>query len=254
MSFILTITFLFIADRKVIVVTGEPRKGQSQVETFNSIGQAKQCNSIEKYPLEIDNAQGGVVNDQVVICGGTTTGEYLGAISQCYKLSQNGQWSPLGAGLKKSRYLGAAAPVNINGQEFLWITGGWDSSHNRLKTTVLVSERSGVVSAGKELPEARSSHCMLALGKYVMVIGGIVDDDSYQKSVLVYDTENGFSYKEGPPMNHARSDHSCSTMKSPAHEGRTVAVVAGGYGDGPYSTEILDFAIPGSAWELSEYL
>ena len=238
----------------MLVVTGRPREDGSQVETFNSIGQAKQCNSIEKYPLEIEDAQGGVVNDQVVICGGSTTGSSSGAISQCYKLSQNGQWSPLGAGLKKSRYLGAAAPVNIKGQEFLWITGGWDSSHNRLKTTVLVSERSGVVSAGKELPEARSHHCMLALGKYVMVIGGFVDG-VWQKSVLVYDTENGFSYKEGPPMNHARGHHSCSTMKSPAHEGRTVAVVAGSYnGDGMDSAEILDFSIPGSAWELSEYL
>ena len=95
---------------------------------------------------------------------------------------------------------------------------------------------------------------MLALGKYVMVIGGVVDGVR-QKSVLVYDTENGFSYKEGPPMNHARSSHSCSTMKSPAHEGRTVAVVAGSYtGDGMDSAEILDFTISGSAWELSEYL
>ena len=237
----------------MIVVTGSPEKDISQVETFNSIGQAKQCNSIEKYPIEISSAQGGVVNDQVVICGGSTSGRPSGAISQCYKLSQNGQWSPLGAGLKKSRSYGAAAPVNIKGQEFLWITGGVSSSDNELKTTALVSERSGVVSAGEELPEARSSHCMLALGKYVMVIGGYADGD-WQKSVLVYDTENGFSYKEGPPMNHARYNQACSTMKSPAHEGRTVAVVAGGYGDGPDSAEILDFTIPGSAWELSEYL
>ena len=116
----------------MLVVTGAPRKAGSQVETFNSIGQAKQCNSIEKYPLEINGAQGGVVNDQVVICGGTTTGYGSGAISQCYKLIQNGQWSPLGAGLKKSRSRGAAAPVNIKGQEFLWITGGKDSSNNDL--------------------------------------------------------------------------------------------------------------------------
>ena len=237
----------------MLVVTGFPREGQSQVETFNSIGQAKQCNSIEKYPLEISLAQGGVVNDQVVICGGSTTGNSSGARSQCHKLSQNGQWSPLGADLKKSRYHGAAAPVNIKGQEFLWITGGYDSSGNHLKTTVLLSERNGVVSEGEELSEARSYHCMLALGKYVMVIGGFVDG-VWQKSVLVYDTENGFSYKVGPPMNNARSIHACSSMKSPAHKGRTVAVVAGGGGDGLDSAEILDFTIPGSAWELSEYL
>ena len=244
---------MFIAERKILVVTGYPREDGSQVETFNSIGQAKPCNSIDNYPIEISYAQGGVVNDQVVICGGTTSGSSSGAISQCYKLSQNGKWSPLGADLKKPRYRGAAATINIKGQESLWITGGVDSSGNRLKTTVLVSESSSVVSAGEELPEARSWHCMLALGKYVMVIGGYAVGGQ-QKSVLVYDTENEFSYKEGPPMNHARSSHSCSTMESLAHEGRTVAVVAGGYGDGPDSAEILDFTISGSAWELSEYL
>ena len=243
--------FLFIAERKMLVVTGYPREDGSQVETFNSIGQAKPCNSIDNYPIEISYAQGGVVNDQVVICGGYSDS---GVISQCYKLSQNGKWSPLGADLKKPRSYGAAATINIKGQESLWITGGKDSSGNRLKTTVLVSESSSVVSAGEELPEARSGHCMLALGKYVMVIGGFVDGGR-QKSVLVYDTENEFSYKEGPPMNHARSWHSCSTMESLAHEGRTVAVVAGsGYGDGMDSAEILDFTISGSAWELSEYL
>merc|ERR1712008_257408 len=90
-------------------------------------------------------------------------------------------------------------------------------------------------------------------GKYVMVIGGNTDGGR-QKSVLLYDTENGFSYKEGPPMNHARSGYSCSTMESAAHEGRTVAVVAGGLGDGPDSAEILGFNIPGSAWELTAKL
>ena len=56
-------------------------------------------------------------------------------------------------------------------------------------------------------------------------------------------------------MNHARSNFAYSTMVSAVHDGRTVAVVAGGWtGKNNLDTaEILDFTMPGSVWELSEY-
>ena len=62
-----------------------------------------------------------------------------------------------------------------------------------------------------------------------------------------------FSHEKGPSMNHKRGDFACSTMVSPAHDGRMVAVVAGGYRGGQDTAEILDFTMPGSVWELSEY-
>ena len=59
-------------------------------------------------------------------------------------------------------------------------------------------------------------------------------------------------------MNHTRGGVACSTMVSAVHDGRTVAVVAGGWngafrGAGEDTAEILDFTMPGSVWELSEY-
>ena len=55
-------------------------------------------------------------------------------------------------------------------------------------------------------------------------------------------------------MNHARGHFAYSTMVSAVHDGRTVAVVAGAYsGGGADTAEILDFTMPGSVWELSEY-
>ena len=47
-------------------------------------------------------------------------------------------------------------------------------------------------------------------------------------------------------MNHARSAFACSTMVSAVHDGRTVAVVAGGRDrNGLVDTaEILDFTMP----------
>ena len=55
-------------------------------------------------------------------------------------------------------------------------------------------------------------------------------------------------------MNHVRMNFACSTMVSAVHDGRTVAVVAGAWsGDAKDTAEILDFTMPGSVWELSEY-
>ena len=55
-------------------------------------------------------------------------------------------------------------------------------------------------------------------------------------------------------MIHKRGGFACSTMVSAVHDGRTVAVVAGAWSIVANDTaEILDFTMPGSVWELSEY-
>ena len=94
-------------------MNGYPRNLGNQLEIVDSFGQAKKCTSIEKFPRNQQEAMGGVLGENVVICGGTTTGGPSGATNLCYTLKDNGQWSPLGAGLKEARYKGAAATVNI---------------------------------------------------------------------------------------------------------------------------------------------
>ena len=68
-----------------------------------------------------------LLNDKVVICGGTTSGYAKDGTNKCYQLGDNGQWAPFGAGLKSVRCFGAAASVTIQGEEYLWITGGRDA-------------------------------------------------------------------------------------------------------------------------------
>ena len=130
------------------------------------------------------------------------------------------------------------------------LTGGRDASGKPLKTTDLLSS-SGSISVGKDLPDkGRNAHCMLVFGNQVLVIGGF-NAAGHTNSVLLFDSADGFSHKEGPSMNDERANHACSTMVSPAHQGRTVAVVAGSYYGGQDSAEILDFTMPGSSWQLS---
>ena len=103
-------------------MTDDPR-----VEVLNKDGQPESCPSIQNYPLGLWGAMAGLLKDKVVICGGSTSGNSSGASNKCYQLGDNGQWAPFGAGLKTARFGGAAAPVTIQGEEYLWITGGLDA-------------------------------------------------------------------------------------------------------------------------------
>jgi hypothetical protein len=49
------------------------------------------------------------------------------------------------------------------------------------------------------------------------------------------------TWSEGPKLNKGRYGHACGVFNSSAHQGRTVAIVAGGYYTS--SVEILDFAM-----------
>ena len=93
---------------------------------------------------------------------------------------------------------------------------------------------------------------MVVMNNHVMVIGGVSSSD-VERSVFIFDSSNDFSHEDGPSLIKKRYYQACSTMVSPAHEGRTVAVVAGG-GDGSDTAEILDYTMSGSTWQLSEYL
>ena len=169
---------------------------------------------------------GGVLNNQLVICGGITTSSWSSATNNCQRLSNSGQWSLFGGGLKIARWGGAAATVTIQGEDFLWITGGGDSSGNWLKSTELVSS-SGSVTSGTNLPEKRGGHCMVVINNHVMVIGGSSSSD-VGREVLIFARAN-FSHEERPSLIKKRRyqlscllhhGESCSWWKDRGHCGR----------------------------------
>ena len=114
----------------------------------------------------------------------------------------------------------------------------------------------GNVSDGINFPNVKDSptrhhHCMASFEHTVLVTGGYrgSHQSSITNGVIIFDTSNSFSYIEGPNMIEDRSNHACSIILSPGHEGRPLAIVAG-----KNTAEVLDFSIPGSNWQLSEYL
>ena len=228
---------------------GYPDNGK-QAEILDQTGQPKKCTSVKNFPTDLRHAFGGLLNNQVVICGGLT-GSYT---NKCQRLGNNGQWSPFGAGLQVARFNGGSATVKIQGEDYLWMTGGQVSSDNYLKSTELLSSF-GTVTSGKDLPEKSAGHCMVVINNYVMVIGGVPESDVKRSDVIIFDSSNDFSHEYGPSLITRRGGHACSTMVSPAHGGRTVVVVAGSSsGDGSVTAEILDYTMSGSTWQQSEYL
>ena len=85
------------------------------------------------------------------------------------------------------------------------------------------------------------------------LISGGYTNNGITNTVLKYKTSN---INENPiqvaSMVHARYYHACTIFNSPAHNGRPVAIVAGGcctYTGAPKTDEILDFTQEGSSWQ-----
>ncbi len=74
-------------------------------------------------------------------------------------------------------------------------------------------------------------------------------------TVWLFDANNKFKMTIGPSMNFGRYYHGCAIYHSSVHAGRPVIVTAGGGGDstGVQSSEIWDFTVPGSQWQLGNY-
>ena len=231
---------------KILLVAG----GSSEVEFLDSCMdcEEKGCLEIENYPLELEEdywwkSFGGVLNQTVVICHSVATNSL--DPSNCYKVGDDGKWSLLGTG--PVCHGCAAATVEIQGEEFLWVTGKY--------LTKLV-DAEGNISDGINFPVVEGSpirdhHCMASFEHTVLVTGGYrgSHQSTITNGVIIFNTSNSFSYIEGPNMIEDRFNHACSIIVSPAHEGRPLAIMAG-----KNTAEVLDFSIPGSNWQLSKYL
>jgi len=219
-----------------LLVTGS-NSGNDRIEIIKPNGDVKTCPQSSNYPLKVRDAAGGYSNNEgsVSICGGLD-GSYR---SECYTLEKS-KWEPAG-NLKNARNSHGASYITTG----LWMTGGWNGLQRLASTELLLPD--GKVTSGPNLPEARSGHCQVSYQDTTFIIGGYTNQKT--NTVLQYKTGN---INETPiqvaSMVHARRDHACTIFNSPAHNGRPVAIVAGG-GRSSNTAEILDFTQEGSSWQ-----
>ena len=55
-------------------------------------------------------------------------------------------------------------------------------------------------------------------------------------------------------MVYERSSHACTVFKSQLHDGRSIAIVAGGGGSGSEKAEVLAFTQDGASWQESKII
>ena len=85
-----------------------------------------------------------------------------------------------------------------------------------------------------------------------MIIGGYIGYST--RSVLKFDT-NDWKLSYGKSMLDVREEHACTIFNSALHDGRPLAIVAGGY-DGSFlnEAEIWDFTKEGTSWQQSNII
>ena len=111
-------------DGYIMLTTGQAlgQEGMgSTTEVININYDKKICDDLPKYPMEVHQAVGGLINKMPIICGGISYKDQIGT-KKCHILKEN-KWSHL-TDLDVNRFSGGHGPsgVSLEGDR-LWITG-----------------------------------------------------------------------------------------------------------------------------------
>ena len=186
-----------------------------------------------KYELSVDNvpkvkfATGVLLENSPIVCGGQDE-NYINS-QVCVVIGQTK--------VEMIEKRSGAASVVLD-QKTLWIVGG-NNGRNNLRSTEFI-KLDQLSMKGPDLPFAINGHSMIQYDeKSIYIIGGRQNNSVWSKKTWIVDPTNEFRITEGPSLNKARYDHRCAKMTV---NGRTILVVAGGYGNEGIldSVEILD--------------
>ena len=194
----------------------------------------------------VDFATGGLLQNAPIVCGGENQMDGNWIVSQdCVVIGQPEMEMKM---IEKRR---GAASVVLD-QHTLWIVGGYNG-RNILSSTEFIKMDQPSVN-GPDLPFGILNHSMIYYDeKSIYIIGGRQNGSDFSNKTWIVDPTNGFKIKEGPSLNNGREFHGCAKMTM---NGRTILVVAGGWGNG-YETldsvEILD-PLGNNVWTQGLYL
>ena len=113
------------------------------------------CKFVDPWPFSEDVLPAGIVNNSLVACDRR---------QGCSRLAA-GQWTGIND-MKTPRHQSGASSSSLG----LFVTGGYDSIGNRLKTTELLTSE-GEWIPGPDLPVVLSEHCQVKRENQIFVIG-----------------------------------------------------------------------------------
>jgi len=178
------------------------------------------CNKWPDFPIGVNAATGGLIENTVMICGGRV----LGSISdKCYSLTS--QKATLVTHMSVARSHIASIVLNDN---TLWVTGG---STDELYYSAALSSTEKVtlngIMPGPDLPMALRSHAMVAINTTAsIVIGGLDGSYTASASTFYYDHIGG-EWINGPSLIHARSYHAAGIVTDEVTDENYLSVTGG---------------------------
>jgi len=224
-------------------LTGSRRHDDTQLIDLTS-GGTNSCTNWGNYPKVLKSATGSIISDKFIIhCGGDSGSRGFGYYDECYKMAIEAEekiWTFLTRMNSKRSFV---ASIELDGK--LFVAGGWNgtSGADSYSSTEFISV-DGTVSPGPDLPSPRDEHCMIKLpSQKVLILGGV--SSSVRKSAIEFNPATN-SFKNLPSLTSQRLSSGCTVFNSPFHNGRPVALAAGGSGQA--TAEILDYTQPNSKW------
>ena len=204
----------------------------SNTETLNT-GNNSEPPQYSDHPRKIYGATGGFLNNDFIICGGTS---FDGTTNKCYKLGSEGPFATMMAWRR------LAASIVLE-EEKLWILGGTGNSGS--STEYIFSD--GRNEEGPPMPIALERHAMVKINDTTsFLVGGY--SDGYSKKSWFY---NG-KWIEGPDLERERQSLSLGIVRDSVtlHE---YVVAAGGY-DGSYLNDVEILGVQENKWEPGKLL
>ena len=172
-----------------MITTGWPYSNGAHTEVLDLLNPTSNCAPGLEFPVEIQGATGGIVDETPIICGGWNG---LTRIKECFKLVDN-NWQPAGMLETGQSDMGTG---NVVIEKQLLLSGGYDGS--RLYQTSLLDTTSTLKL--KDMPNGISDHCMVKLDQSkIMLIGGFDDENGRRSETLIFDVENQ-QWSDGPRM------------------------------------------------------
>ena len=204
-----------------MVTTGINRDGTHTTSEIIdlTIKGGNKCENWPKFPISVSEATGGLIENNVLICGGYD-GRY---IDECYSLSNKKATFVTYMSVKRTD----AASVVVN-DDTLWITGGRDwLGYSHIFASTEYITMTGTTS-GPDLPMPLKQHAILAINSSCsMVVGGGTGDTFDVTSTFYYDHNNDV-WTNGPSMNQARYEHAAGMIIDEFTSENFVAVTGGG--------------------------
>ena len=184
------------------------------------------CNNWPDFPIGVEGATGGLIEDTVIICGGRD--DVWNIFHECYSLTS--VKATLVTVMSIGRWLAASMVINDN---TLWVTGGYNGGY--LASTDYVTATGTML--GPDLPMALCRHVMVAINStFSMVIGGY---NGYSFASTFFYDHNEEEWIDGPSLMQTRVYHAVGIVTDEV-TGEHFTVVTGGYYFGALdSTEIL---------------